>query len=100
MKSIKNLSQIIFDENMNEMDPETENQINVAAFFLAQEGFTYDKLCWLLAKRRLRAERDARYNYEQRIKEKAAEIYFQCPPYDILCWLVSELDILIKIGKI
>ncbi len=85
---------------MNERDPQTENQINVAAFFLAQKSLTYDQLCWMLAKRRLLAQKDARYNQEERVKEKAAEIYFSSPPYDILCWLVAELDILIKLGKI
>ncbi len=100
LKTIKNLGQIIFDEKMSERNSELEEQVNVAAFFLAREGFAYDKLCWMLAKRRLRAERDARYNQEERVKERAAEIYFQYTPYDILCWLVSELDILIKFGKL
>ena len=85
---------------MTERNSELENQINVAAFFLAQQRPTYDQLCWMLAYRRLRAEKDARYSQEERIKEKAAEIYFQSTPYDILCWLVAELDIFIKLGKI
>lgn len=76
------------------------NQINIAAYFLAQKNFTYDKLCWMLAERQLIAQRDPRYKQEGRIKEKAAEIYFSAPQYDILCYLIAELDILIKIGKI
>lgn len=85
---------------MSQTISEIKSQINVAAFFLAREGFTYDKLCWMFAERRLRAEKDARYNQEERIKEKAAEIYFQKTPYDILCYLISEIDILIKLGAI
>ncbi len=83
----------IFDDNIR-------NQINVAAYFLAQKNFTYDKLCWMLAERQLIAQRDPRYKREGRIKEKAAEIYFSAPHYDILCYLIAELDFLIKMGKI
>ncbi|HDZ19270.1 MAG TPA: hypothetical protein ENH75_13305 [archaeon] len=83
---------------MNEPNHEIKSQINVAAYFLAQENFTYDKLCYMLAQRRFRAQRDARYNDEGVIRGKAAEIYFSSPPYDILCWFIAELDILIKLG--
>ena len=84
---------------MKELNTEIQTQINIAAFFLAQENYTYDKLCWMLAKRRLLTEKDSRYVQEDRTKEKAAEIFFLAPPYDILCWLIAELDILIKFGK-
>ena len=83
---------------MNVSKDEIKSQVNYAAYFLAQENYTYDKLCWMLAQRRLRAQRDERYNQEGRIKEKAAEIFFESPPYDILCWFIAELDILIKLG--
>ncbi len=85
---------------MNESNYEVKSQINVAAYFLAQENHTFDKLCWMLAQRRLRAQKDARYNDESVIKEKAAGIYFSSPPYDVLCWLIAELDILIRLGII
>lgn len=85
---------------MSNTSREIKSQIDVAAYYLAQENYTYDKLCWMFAQRQLRAEKDARYNQEERIKEKAAEIYFQKTPYDILCYLISELDILIKLGAI
>ncbi len=83
---------------MNEPNNEIKSQINVAAYFLAQANHTYDQLCYMFAQRRLRAQRDERYNDEAVIREKAAEIYFGSPPYDILCWLIAELDILIKLG--
>ena len=85
---------------MTNIDNEIRNQVNVAAYYLSQKNYTYDKLCWMLAKRQLIAQRDARYSQEDRIKEKAAEIYFSSAPYDILCWLIAELEILLKIGKI
>lgn len=76
------------------------DQINVAAYYLAQKNFTYDKLCYMLAERQLIAHRDPRFREESRKREKAAEIYFQHTPYDVLCWFIAELDILIKLGKV
>lgn len=83
---------------MNESNDEIKSQINVGAYFLAQANHTYDQLCYMLAERQLIAQRDARYNEETRKREKAAELYFSSPPYDVLCYLISELDILIKLG--
>lgn len=71
-------------------------QINVAAYYLAQKGFTYDKLCWMLAERQLIIQRDPRYNQEVRVREKAAEIFFSGANYDVLCYLISEIDIKMK----
>ncbi len=85
---------------MSNIDNELRNQINVGAYYLAQKNFTYDKLCYMLAERQLRAQRDELFNQDSRKREKAAEIFFTSPPYDVLCWLISELDILIKLGKI
>ncbi|MFW9894411.1 MAG: hypothetical protein ACFFDB_12490 [Promethearchaeota archaeon] len=85
---------------MNNRENNIRNQINVAAYFLAQKNYTYDKLCYMLAERQLRAQRDAQYNQELRKREKAAEIFFSSPQYDVLCWLISEFDILFKLGKI
>ena len=81
------------------MNGEEVSQVNVAAYYLAQKGFTYDKLCWMLAERQLLVQRDPKYNREDRIREKAAEIFFSGPTYDILCYLISEIDIMMKLGK-
>jgi hypothetical protein len=81
------------------MNDEKISQVNVAAYYLAQKGYTYDKLCWMLAERQLIVERDQRYNQKDRIREKAAEIFFSGPSYDVLCYLISEFDIKMKIGK-
>ena len=85
---------------MNDISENTKHQIGVAAFFLSEKNYTFDKLCWMLAKRQLIAHRDARYKEEARIREKAAEIYFSGPAYEVLCWLIAEIDILMKIGRI
>ena len=82
------------------MNDEKISHVNIAAYYLAQKGYTYDKLCWMLAERKLLVQRDQRYNQEDRIKEKAAEIFFSGPDYDVLCYLISEIDILLKLGKI
>lgn len=82
------------------MNDEKISHVNIAAYYLAQKGYTYDKLCWMLAERKLIVQRDQRYNQEDRIREKAAEIFFSGPDYDVLCYLISEIDILMKLGKI
>jgi len=82
------------------MNGENISQVNVAAYYLAQKGYTYDKLCWMLAERQLLVQRDPKYNRDDRIREKAAEIFFSGPAYDILCYLISEIDIVMKLGKI
>lgn len=80
------------------MSGEEISQINVAAYYLAQRGHTYDKLCWMLAERQLIVEGDSRYNQDTRKREKAAEIFFSGPTYDILCYLISEIDMRMKLG--
>ncbi|MBN1803283.1 MAG: hypothetical protein JW891_17360 [Candidatus Lokiarchaeota archaeon] len=70
------------------------HEINVAAYFLSEEGHPYDTLCWFLAERQLQMEKLGAYIPEENIKQKAAQIYFEQCPYDILVWRVAELDIL------
>ncbi|MDX1798974.1 MAG: hypothetical protein R3255_10030 [Candidatus Lokiarchaeia archaeon] len=81
------------------MDDEIISQVNVAAYYLAKKGYTYDKLCWMLAERQLLIQRDSTYNQEEKIREKAAEIFFSGPTYDVLCYLISEIDIMMKLKK-
>ena len=81
------------------MSDEKISHVNIAAYYLAEKGYTYDKLCWMLAERQLFIQRDPRYNQKDRISEKAAEIFFSGPNYDVLCYLISELDIIMKSGK-
>jgi len=83
---------------LTEINSEEISQINVAAYYLAQKSYPYDKLAWMLAERQLFAQKDPKYNQEARIREKAAEIFFSGAPYDVLCYLISEIDIKIKSG--
>jgi len=84
---------------MIKMDDEIISQVNVAAYYLAQKGYAYDKLCWMLAERQLILNRDPNYDQETRIRAKAAEIFYSGPSYDILCYLISEIDIMMKLGR-
>jgi hypothetical protein len=84
---------------MNEMNENLRHQIGVAAYYLSQKNYTYDTLCWMLAERQLVAQQDPRYAHRDRVREKAAEIYFGSTPYDILVWLIAELDIKLKIRQ-
>ncbi|GAG54072.1 unnamed protein product [marine sediment metagenome] len=84
---------------MNDMNNNLRNQVGVAAYYLAQKNYSYDVLCWMLAERQLFAQKDPRYAEKQRIREKAAEIFFSKQPYDIVCWYIAELDISLKIKK-
>ncbi|MHA1987581.1 MAG: hypothetical protein ACW98D_13160, partial [Promethearchaeota archaeon] len=61
------------------MSAEKITHVNIAAYFLAEKGYTYDKLCWMLAERQLFTQKDPNYNQENRIREKAAEIFFSSP---------------------
>ena len=81
------------------MSEDKISHINIAAYFLAQKRYTYDKLCWMLAERQLLIQKDPEYNQEDRIKIKAAEIFFSGPTYDVLCYLISEIDIMMRSGK-
>ncbi|MHA2036062.1 MAG: hypothetical protein ACW972_04685 [Promethearchaeota archaeon] len=78
------------------MSDEKISHVNIAAYYLAEKGYTYDKLCWMLAERQLIAQRDPGYNQKDRIREKAAEIFYSRPNYDVLCYLISEIDIMMK----
>lgn len=84
---------------MTEINSGEISQINVAAYYLSEKGYTFDKLCWMLSKRQLLVQKDPRYNMEARIREKAAEIFFSGATYDVLCYLISEIDIMMKSGK-
>ncbi len=81
------------------MDDEKVSQVNIAAYYLAQKGYTYDKLCWMFAERQLLVQKDPNYNKEDRVREKAAEIFFSGATYDVLCYLISEMDIKIKLSN-
>jgi len=84
---------------MNALDNNIRNQIEVAAYYLSQKNHPYDTLCWMLAERQLIAQQDPMYSDQNRIREKAAQIYFDALHYDLIVWLIAEFDIMLKIKQ-
>jgi len=81
---------------MSNVDDDLKDEINVAAYFLSEENNPYDVLCWYLAERLLLYENKGLSPPEELIKQKAAQIYFEECPYDILTYRIAELDIFMK----
>jgi hypothetical protein len=84
---------------MSDMNNYLSSRIGVAAYYLSQKNYTYDTLCWMFAERQLIAQQDPMYANRQKIREKAAQIYFDSLHYDVLVWLIAELDIMLKIKQ-
>ena len=77
-------------------DEDTKHAISVAAYLLAEKRINFDKLCWMLAERHLYFQNEFQKADEGSILQIAAEIYLTSPSYDILCWLISEIDLTLK----
>lgn len=73
-------------------DPELEAEIQVAAYFLANAGHSYEELCWMLAERQLKLEQSD--VSEAQIRARSKEIFNAFNSYDNLCWLIAEVDVL------
>ena len=81
---------------MSEKNDALINEINVAAYYIAEGKNPYDTLCWHLAERQLTYDNLGMTPPQEVIKQKAAQIYFEQCPYDILCWRIAELETLMK----
>jgi len=79
------------------MDDNIRDRISVAAYFLAQKKYPIDTLCNKYARRRLYIENNFREAPEDLVTKKTAELYCSEINYDVLCWLIAELDI--KMGN-
>ena len=75
---------------------DTKQDISVAAYFLAEKEIALDNLCWMLAERQLYLQNNFQKVDQNSIKQQAAKIYQSSPPYDVICWLISEIDFLLK----
>ena len=80
------------EEYLGEKD--LKAQVKEAAYYLSQKGYNYNDLCWILA------ENIQKINLSmpsiEDIKRKAEEVFSSSCTYDELCWLNSEMEILIK----
>jgi hypothetical protein len=83
----------MFDYNIN-----VKHDISVAAYFLAEKKIPFDDLCWMLAERQLYLQNNFQKVDQDSIKQRAAKIYQTPPPYNVACWLISEVDFLLKMN--
>ena len=77
-------------------DDDSKHEISVAAYLFAEKGLSFNNLCWMLAERQLYLHNEFQKADESLISQRAAEIYVTSPSYDILCWLISEIDLTLK----
>lgn len=75
---------------------DTKQDISVAAYFLADKEIQFDNLCWMLAERQLFLQNNLQKADQNSIKQRAIQIYHTSPSYDVMCWLISEIDFLLK----
>jgi hypothetical protein len=81
---------------MHEFSKDIMEEINVAAYFLAEQNHPYDRLCWMLAEKRLMYKNPETDFSEESVRQNAAVNFYSCCEYDIMCCLIAELDILLK----
>ena len=81
---------------MNDKKEDLIEEINVAAYYIAEGKNPYDTLCWHLAEKLLTFSNLGITPPEDIVRQKAAQIYFEKCPYDILCWRIAELETLMK----
>jgi len=81
---------------MDELNKDLLEEINVAAYYLARQDNTYDRLCWTLAEKRLMYKNPETDFSDVQVNQNAAAIYVSCCEYDIMCYLIAQLDILLK----
>jgi len=83
---------------MFEYNSNNKHDISVAAYFLAEKKISFDDLCWMLAERQLYLQNNFQKVEQNSIKQRAAKIYQTTPPYNVICWLISEVDFLLKMN--
>lgn len=71
-----------------------EKQIREAAYYLSLAHYSYNDLCWMLAEKILQFT--VRMPSIEDTKKKAEEVFNSSCTYDELCWLNSEMDLLIR----
>ena len=69
-----------------------EDHVKVGAYFLSQEGYDYNELCWILAEKIMKES--LKMPSIEDIRLKAEQVFNSSCSYDELCWLSAEIDIL------
>ena len=78
------------------LEPDLEGEITVSAYELSQEKKSYEALCKELAKAQLSIIKGKSAVTAAEINKKAKEIHKSSSTYEELCWLISELNLLLK----
>ncbi|MGV9204714.1 MAG: hypothetical protein ACOC44_11940 [Promethearchaeia archaeon] len=71
-----------------------EEKVKTAAYFVSEQGYTYEELCYILAEKII-LEQPFGYASKEQIRKKAEEIFHSSTSYDELCWLIGEMNVLI-----
>jgi len=78
------------------LEPDLEGEITINAHELSQEKKKYDDLCKELARAQLRILKGKTNISAAEINKKAKEIHKSSSTYEELCWLIAELNLLLK----
>ncbi len=78
------------------LNPDFEAEITLTAHNLLEEKKTYESLCKQLARIQLALLKGNSKVSENNIKKRMKEIQKSSSTYDEICWLIAELQILIK----
>ena len=78
------------------LEPDLEGEITITAYELSQEKKSYDELCKELAKAQLSIIKGKNKVTAAEINKKAKEIHKSSSTYEELCWLISELNLLLN----
>ncbi|MFW9970717.1 MAG: hypothetical protein ACFFDF_11010 [Candidatus Odinarchaeota archaeon] len=78
------------------VDPDFEAEITLMAHNLTLKNYSYDDLCRKLAKLQIDFLKDKSKTSEKEIVKKYQEIYKSSATHDELCWLISEISIMLK----
>ena len=69
-----------------------EDHVKVGAYYLSQEGYDYNELCWILAEKIMKES--LKMPSIEDIRLKAEQVFASSCTYDELCWLNAEFDVL------
>ena len=78
------------------LEPDLEGEITITAYELSQKKKSYEDLCKELAKAQLSIIKGKSKVTAAEINKKAKEIHKSSSTYEELCWLISELNLLLK----
>jgi hypothetical protein len=76
-----------------------EEEVSVAAYYVWEKEQDYGTLCWLLAEREMYLEKGFTIPSKLQIMKRAEQIFNERPPYDVLCWHIGKLNLIIDKKK-